>query len=162
MPRFCAHLSLVILLCMSLNAFAETSCCVPIRLDINAKQLSGDRMALTIKLTNTGKESLRFSNGFGPWAGPGQVRLVAIKLPGGEPIDNQLRAMVDPALGPVDLAPGKGLEYDVPLDELYRELAIERRKGKGDVVLFWTYQLITLDSKRSERVGGWLTIHGKD
>lgn len=162
MPRFSARLSLIVLLCMSLHAFADTSCCVPIRMDINAKQLSGNRIALAIKLTNTGKESLRFSNGFGPWAGPGQVKLVAIKLPGGEPIDNQLRAMMDPALGPVDLAPGKALEYDVPLDEIYRELAVELRKGKGDVVLFWTYQLTTLDSKKSERVGGWLAIGGKD
>lgn len=161
MLRFFAHLSLFVLLGLSLSVFADTSCCVPIRLDINAKQLSGNRVALNIKLTNTGNELLRFSNGFGPWAGPGQVKLVAMKLPGGEPIDNQMRAMVDPALGPVDLGPGKALEYDVPLDELYRELAVELRKGKGEVVLFWTYQLNTLDSKKSERVGGWLPLHSK-
>jgi len=161
MPRFLAYLAVVVFF-FSPCSFADTSCCVAIRLDISSKQLSKDRLALTIKLTNTGKETLRFSKGFGPWAGPAQVRLVAIKLPGGEPIDNQLRAMVEPALGPVDLAPGKALEYDVPLDEIYYELAQELRKGKEDIVLFWTYQLTTLDSKRSERVGGWLTVRGKN
>ncbi len=161
MLRLRAQLSfLALLLCVSLRVLGDTGCCVPIRLDVSAK-LSDSRPALTIKLTNTGTESLRFSNGFGPWAGPGQIRLIAIRLPGGEPIDNQLRAMVDPALGPVDLPAGESLQYDVPVDELYHELAVELRKGKGEIVLFWTYQLTTLDSRKSERVGGWLTIREK-
>jgi hypothetical protein len=61
----------------------------------------------------------------------------------------------------VDLPAGESLQYDVPVDELYHELAVELRKGKGEIVLFWTYQLTTLDSRKSERVGGWLTIREK-
>lgn len=148
----------VLALFLSCQIGAETDCCIPIRLDVNTKSVSKDRLALSIRLTNTGDQVLRFSNGFGPWAGARQITLVAIKLPGGEPIPNQLRAMVDPALGMVEIQPGKAVQYDVPIDELYHELAAELRKGKSDIVLFWTYQLETWDSKKSERVGGWLMI----
>jgi hypothetical protein len=157
MLRF-LQVSVLLILYLSFQAHGDTACCVPIRLEVTPKNLAGNRLALSIKLTNTGTESVRFSNGFGPWAGPGQIQLIAIKLPGSEPIPNQLRAMVDPVLGFSEIEPGKALQYDVPVDELYRELALELKRRKSDIVLFWTYQLETANSKRSERVGGWLML----
>jgi len=153
-----ARIASVILLCLPLCAASDSKCCVPIKLDVTPQKTADGRMELTIKLTNTGEKPLRFSKGAGPWAGADQIRLVAMRLPGGDSIVNKTQALRDPPLGFLELAPGQSEQHSVLVDHIYPELAVELRKGSTDLVLFWTYQLTTSDSLLSERVGGWLTL----
>lgn len=157
MIRMFARIALVVLVCTPLYASADPKCCVPIKLDVTPQWTPQGRLELAIKLTNTGEKPLRFSKGAGPWVGSEQVRLVAIKLPWGDPIVNETQALRDPPLGFMELALGTAEQHSVLIDHIYPELAAELRKGKTDVVLFWTYQLIS-DSTQSERVGGWLPL----
>jgi hypothetical protein len=161
MKRHLVSWMLLALLSVAVHALGGTECCVKVQLNVSETDLPNNRLGLKIRMTNTGSDTLRFSNGVGPWAGLRKIKLVAIRLPGGEPIDNQLRAIIDPELGPKEIAPKQSLEYDVPLDELYHELAVELRKGSGEFVLFWTYELVTLDERKSDRLGGWLMISAK-
>lgn len=161
MTRALQVLGLLALLGIQGGAVAAPPCCVPIKLDVRARTQT-DEPTLTVKLTNVGQKPLRFSIGAGPWAGEGQISLVAIKLPLGLAIPNELRTMIDPPLGPMELKPAESREYDVPLRRLYPELADELKKSRdGEFVLFWTYQLTTWDSMQSERVGGWLPLKAR-
>lgn len=156
-----ARIALVVLICVPFYASGDPKCCVPIKLDVSPQWTSEGRLELAIKLTNIGEKPLHFSKGAGPWVGPEQIRLVAIILPWGDPIVNKEQALRDPHLGFMELAPGEAEQHSVLIDDIYPELAAELRKGKTDVVLFWTYQLTTSDSTQSERVGGWLTLTAK-
>jgi len=160
MTRLIKRLALVILIWIPLYASGEPKCCVPIKLDV-APEWAAQGLELSIRLTNTAERPLRFSKGSGPWAGPHQIRLVAIKLPFGDPILNKEQALRDPPLGFMELAPGKSEQHSVAIEDIYPELATELRKGKTDVVLFWTYQLTAADSTQSERVGGWVALPAK-
>jgi hypothetical protein len=157
MNRLLAQIALVVLILMPLYAFGEPKCCVPIKLDVTP-QRTAQELELSIKLTNTGEKPLRFSKGAGPWAGADQIRLVAVKLPSGDPILNKEQALRDPPLGFMELAPGKSEQHSVAVEHIYPELAAQLRKSQTDVVLFWTYQLTASDSTQSERVGGWLKL----
>jgi hypothetical protein len=157
MVQLLARLALVVLMWMPVYAFGEPKCCVPIKLDVTP-QWTAQGLELSIKLTNTGEKRLRFSKGAGPWAGADQIRLIAMKLPWGDPIVNKEQALRDPPLGFMELAPGKSEQHEVAVEHIYPELAAELRKGQTDVVLFWTYRLTAADSTQSERVGGWLSL----
>lgn len=157
MFRLFVRIASIILVCMPLLASADPRCCAPIQLDVTP-QWTSKGLELVIKLTNTGGKPLRFSKGAGPWVGAEQIRLVAIKLPWGEPIVNERQALRDPPLGFMELAPGKAEQHSVLIEHIYPELATELSQGKVDIVLFWTYQLTMADSTQSERVGGWLSI----
>lgn len=145
---------------MPVYAFGEPKCCVSIKLDVTPKW-AAQGLELSIQLTNTGEKPLRFSKGAGPWAGADQIRLVAIKLPWGDPILNKEQALRDPPLGFMELAPGKAEQHTVAVEQIYPELSAELRKGQTDLVLFWTYRLTAADSTQSERVGGWLALPAK-
>lgn len=161
MVRFLAQIVLTLLVCVPSYAAGDPKCCVPVKLDVHPQWTSKGRLELAITLTNTGEKPLRFSKGSGPWVGPEQIRLVAIILPWGDPIVNKEQALRDPHLGSMELAPGEAEQHSVAIDDIYPELAAELRNGKSDVVLFWTYQLMTSDSAQSERVGGWLMFPAK-
>jgi len=160
MFRLLMRIVSISLVCVPLCVSADPKCCVPIKLDV-APQWTSKGLELAIKLTNTGEKPLRFSKGAGPWVGAEQIRLVAIKLPWGDPIVNERQALRDPPLGFMELAPGKAEQHSVLIEHIYPELATELRQGKADIVLFWTYQLTTADSTQSERVGGWLSVPAK-
>lgn len=160
MFRLLVRIAPLILLCVPLWASADPKCCIPIKLNVTP-QWTAKGLELAIKLTNTGEKPLRFSKGAGPWVGAEQIRLVAIKLPWGDPIVNERQALRDPPLGFMELAPGKAEQHSVLIEHLYPELATELRHGKTEIVLFWTYQLTTADSTQSERVGGWLSVPTK-
>jgi hypothetical protein len=160
MIRVLVQIALVAVIWMPLCAISAPKCCVQIKLDV-APQWTPRGLELSIKLTNTGQKPLRFSKGAGPWAGADQIRLVAIKLPWGDPILNKEQALRDPPLGFMELAPGKFEQHIVAIEDIYPELSAELRKGETDVVLFWTYRLTAADSTPSERVGGWLALPAK-
>ena len=160
MSRLLTRLALVILRWMPAHAFGEPKCCVPSKVEVTPQWVA-QGLELSIKLTNASEKPLRFSKGAGPWAGADQIRLVAIRLPWGDPILNKEQALRDPPLGFMELAPGKSEQHSVAVEHIYPELAAELRKGQTDVVLFWTYRLTTADSTQSERVGGWLAIPAK-
>ena len=157
---------LCIVLVFSANAAHGASepkrCCVSIQMDVAQRTAKDGLPALAIKLTNTGKTPVTFVIGSGPWVGVHEIQLVAIKLPLGVAVPNELRSLRDPALGAMTIDPGQSREEEVPLRYLYPELAAELRTHKGEYVLFWTYQLHA-GSEISQRLGGWLTIkgHGK-
>lgn len=156
------QVSLVLaLICMGAHAAENMSCCVPISVTVTPKVEPNKPPALSIKITNTGTGPLSFSIGSGPWAGPDQIRLVAMLLPSGRVIPNELQSIRDPRFGDIKLAPGGFEEHQVPLESVYPELTAELRKQRQEVVLFWTYQLSTSDSRLSERVGGWLVFPAK-
>ena len=139
------------------GAVAPEKCCVSIDVQVAQKTAKDGLPALTVKLINTAESPIKFSIGSGPWVGIHQIQLVAIRLPSGVAVPNELRSMRDPAFGNMTIDPGQSKEEEVPLRYLYPELAEELRTQKGEYVLFWTYQLHA-ESGVSKRMGGWLSI----
>jgi hypothetical protein len=149
---------LLALIGMGAHAAENAKCCVPIAVTVTPKIAPDRPPALNIKITNTGAAPLSFSIGSGPWIGPDQIRLVAMLLPSGRVIPNEMQSIRDPRSGEITLPPGGSEERQVPLESVYPELTAELRKQREDIVLFWTYQLYDSDSGQSERVGGWLRL----
>ena len=139
----------------------EAKCCVNIQLDVRRQSTEGGVEGLSISLKNVGSRPLRFSAGDGPWLGINQIQLVAVVVPGGEPIRNELMAAMDPQMGFIELAPGESKRHVVAIEHLYPELQAELSKGRSDIVLFWTYHLSTAEGQKSERLGGWLMFPSK-
>lgn len=83
------------------------------------------------------------------------IKIVAMRLASGTGVVNESRAVVDSRLVSERLPAGGRLEDVVYLDEMYPEIAAEIRRGKEDIIVFWTYRFSDTDME-SERFGGWV------
>jgi hypothetical protein len=126
-------------------------------LDVRPSIVSG-KPVLSIRVTNRSAEAITFDIGMGPWIGPRMIQLVAIRIPSGSHIVNEEAALLDAQPGEVNLKPGASEANIVYLEEVYPELVAELRRGRRDLVLFWTFEMRLNDGRLSERVGGWLLL----
>ena len=87
-----------------------------------------------------------------PWATVQSLVLVAVKLDALGTVVEQRFPIDDPSAEVITLAPGQVLEGAVPLDPRFPGLAAARRKR--DVMVFWTWQLETVQGASFPRSSG--------
>jgi hypothetical protein len=152
------HVILLILFQALIAGATETpagcASCVEIAIEVTAVSKSPGKPAVGVRLTNRGRDTLKIRFGEGPWLD--RLKLVAIDLPTGDPIPSGSKALVNPAPEIIELKPGESEAHAVALDEFYPELASELRRGSREIMLYWTFQLVTEDRRSSERLAGWI------
>jgi hypothetical protein len=121
---------------------------------VNVTEASG-RM-LDIQLTNdTGKALEVFKHSL-PWVGFYSIVLVAVKTDAPGTVLERATPVDDPIVGTVTIQPGETLSGKIELDRHFPGLA--GAIGQRDVVVFWTYQLQTVDGAGLPRQGGWVLL----
>jgi hypothetical protein len=144
---------LIVGLCTARSALAD--CCVPLSVEVSGVRTSEGRSILKVRIENRGTSAITIGPAQNPWIGPAMIKVVAMRLPSGASVVNKSRAVIDPSLVSEQLPAGRKLEDVVDLDEMYPEVAAEIRRGKDDVIVFWTYRFSGSDME-SERLGGWV------
>lgn len=161
MSRSLLRLLAILMALGPLSAVGAQQCeaCPTIQVDVEPIWDKGGEASLAVSLRNTGSKPIRFWHSSGPWAGSQRIKLVALRLPSGEAIENDLMAVVDNFGGELNLDPGKSVQYVDKLRLFYPELhdALVNDPGR-DHILFWTYELETVNGQRSPRVSGWLLL----
>jgi len=87
-----------------------------------------------------------------PWATVQSLLLVAVKLDALGTVIEQVFPIDDPGVDRITLHPEQVLEGDIPLQVRFPGLAAAHREW--DVMIYWTYQLKTVDGMAFERVSG--------
>lgn len=143
---------LIVSLCTASSALAN--CCVPLSVVVSSAHTREGRPILKVTVENGGTSAISIGPSQNPWIGPGMIIVAGMRLPSGAIIANKSRAVIDPRLDSERLPAGGKVEDVVYLDEMYPEVAAEIRRGKEDIIIFWTYRFSGSDIE-SERLGGW-------
>lgn len=131
----------------------------PLRLNVALEASEDERFRLHISLAYQGAVSATAYRASLPWESVHSLLLSAIKLDAfGTPIE-QVFAIDDPGSEKVTLAPGQVLAGYISLDERFPDLA--KAHQERDIIIFWTYQMITIDGMVTDRSSGSVLLERK-
>jgi hypothetical protein len=118
-----------------------------------------NKNAIHVTFYNNSSGAIKMSEFMVPWKHRGNIILTAVvpvvdgwTLPKNLMID-------DPGPAITTIKPGETLSGDINLDSRFPDL--KRARMKNDVIIFWSYQLKSMDFKeikRFPREGGWLLL----
>lgn len=125
----------------------------PLGLSVKA---SLDRKALAIKMELALKpdKAVTIYESDLPWKNHDSIVIVAANLRG-EPLNRSL-PIDDP--GPATIEIKGQYESRGTIDLQYQFPTLADEINKRDVLIFWSYQLRSIDGVPSERVGGWFLV----
>jgi hypothetical protein len=115
-----------------------------------------DPFTLNVKLTWQGEAPLTMNSAWLPWGRFYGMLLVATSAdPLARPLESPPR-IDDPMGKRLTLKPGESVEGRIALTDRFP--SIEAAAGKHDVLIFWSYDLRSVQGIEPPRVGGWLLI----
>src|SRR5262249_15904821 len=140
----------VVYLAISSAVLAQQS--IPIKVQVEPS--AGSK--LQIRLTNASSTGVRLYSSDLPWATRSSMIVAAVKLPRtGETLADAL-AIYDPPPGEVTIAPGQTMTGEIDLAKRFQQ---SWRNALGrPLLVFWSYQLQSVDGRASNRVNGSLEL----
>jgi hypothetical protein len=132
---------------------ARQSTTSPVRIQLTVTRVAGGTSAECV-LTLDGRDSVEVFTSDLPWASDDSTTWVAVQ-PGRTPLEQTL-PVEDPGSDTTVIKPGAVLRGRVDLARQFESL--QAKSSTGEVVVFWTYRLRTVDGRTSNRVGGWLSM----
>jgi len=109
---------------------------------------------LQVRLTNASSTGIRLYSSDLPWATRGSMIVAAVKLTGaGETLADAL-AIYDPPPGEVTIAAGQTMTGEIDLAMRFQQ-SWKKALGKP-LLVFWSYQLQSVDGRASNRINGSL------
>lgn len=128
---------------------------VPIKVEIVAAD-GGASGKLRIRLTNASSKNVTAYSSKLPWGTRNSMIVAAVKLTGTNEALGNTPVIDDPPPGEVTLKPGETLAGEIDLAARFYQ-SWQGARGKP-VLIFWSYQLQTVDGHVSNRVNGELEI----
>ncbi len=149
---------MILLSCLSLLTISVAYSEDAIRIKGNARlcREGSDNVYLNLSIVNEGSESILISKSNLPWGIRTSLLLIAVTAgPMQENIEESL-FVDDPRTGDTAIKPGDEVSGRVYLNRRFPN--IKHVLKKHDVIIFWSYQLVTEDGKVADRISGGLTI----
>ena len=112
------------------------------------------KYSILISLKNNGPHTLSVRNGQLPWGSPGSMIVIAVNQDG--KVLPQSSYIQDPLPFTEEIKPGKSLSGKFYLNMPYPDISEQLKKG--DMSIFWSYQMELDGGGLLERAGGWLLI----
>jgi hypothetical protein len=122
--------------------------------DVSLKEYSAGRCVLRVSVRYVGDKEISIYESSLPWKNTYSMVVVAA-TPSGQVLRREL-PIDDPGPATMALKPGDLLQGEIDLLKRFAGLAAALRKG--DVIIFWSYQLWPIFTEPLPRVGGWLLI----
>lgn len=124
----------------------------PLFIHVAPDPSAGDEHRLEVKVEYRGSAPVQVYRASLPWATVQSLVLVAVKLDALGTVIEQRVEIDDPSADVITLTPGQVLEGTVSLDDRFPALSAARRKR--DVMVFWTWQLETVEGASFPRASG--------
>ena len=113
-------------------------------------------LMLNVKLTWQGEAPLVVNSAWLPWGRfYGMLVVATNSAPLSRPLESPPR-IDDPMGKQLTIQPGESLEGRISLKERFP--SIEVAASRHDLVVFWSYELRSVDGRQLPRLGGWLLI----
>jgi hypothetical protein len=112
--------------------------------------------ALTVTLVNRSAEALKLYKHALPWEGFHSMLLVAAKTDALGSMLEKTTLIDDPGPETIVLGPGQSLTGTIALKDRFPGLI--DALANNDVIVFWSYQCVSIAGLRSERFGGFVLI----
>lgn len=128
----------------------------PITVDVTITSLVPDPKLL-VRLTNLSANPLTVYKSSLPWGNRYSMIVVAVRVAGVNEVLPTPPVIDDPGPDRLVIGAGETLSGEINLAHRFANFT-SGAGGKGDLLLFWSYQLTTVDHQASERVGGWLQV----
>jgi len=128
-----------------------------IKMSVVLEHSIDEEFILNVSLTNVANVPLNIYQGALPWEFRYNLQLLAVKAFLPEGILEEALPVVDPGgLKEIQMQPGEMLRGTISLNERFNTLSQDVKKR--DIIIFWTYQLETVNGTKLDRLGGWLMI----
>jgi hypothetical protein len=125
-----------------------------IDLKVEVEREAGEEVVLRLRLSNPGTKPLKLPAGSLPW--DRQAMAIALVAAEGHALEESGIPGVAAAGQPSILEAEKLVDGRFSLEKHFPKLGAALKKG--DVILFWSYQLTTSEKTMLPRTGGWLVI----
>lgn len=114
------------------------------------------RTRIRVSLEYSGEGSIEVYTSALPWSNFDSIILVAVEANAiGAPLPHEL-VIDDPAPSTVVIEPGERLHGDIDLASRFATL--DKELTLHDIILFWSYEMRTVDNSVLPRVGGWIQL----
>jgi hypothetical protein len=125
---------------------------VDISVDVTPHVDATSEPTLHVRLTNRESRSLSAYRGALPWGNRYSVIVVAVRKGKPNQVLQQVTYIDDPGPQTIELRPGEVLDGDIVLRKFVRNAREETQQH--ELIVFWSYQLLTNDDRQSERFSG--------
>ena len=126
---------------------------VAVVMDVGLQQ---DGKRLELRLTNHGTKALEIYRSALPWGNTYSMVVVGVVLHGTNEVIQAPPLIDDPGPDSILFRPSETLTGSIKLFDRFPKL--EDALGKSDVIVFWSYQLETVDGATSQRFNGTVTL----
>jgi hypothetical protein len=125
-------------------------------LDVKLSKTNESLWQLDFVLTNATHQTIHVARASLPWEARTSLILVLVETRGGGISLRESLILESPIPGDVDVGSFRSLSGSVNLNHRFLTLGDVTRRS--DVIVFWTYQLRTVDNVAMTRIGGWFLI----
>jgi hypothetical protein len=127
-----------------------------LKIDMKVKYKGGTERTVEISLSNEGDRKISLLRCDLPWRHTNSMTLVLMRSHAGRQRVEEPPMIDDLVAGAVTLKPKEVLTGQVELIGRFPD--IEEVLSKTGIDVFWAYELVSIENKKSRRLGGWFYI----
>ncbi len=152
------RITMILVSCLSFlfagAAFSDNT--IKVKTGVNLERDGKKKLNLSVSITNDDVEPLLVYDSSLPWGTRTSLLLIAVKA--GPRQENIKEALFidDPKTGETVINPGDSVRGKIDLTRRFPE--IEYVLETHDVIVFWSYRLVTKDGKMADRISGGFSI----
>ena len=121
---------------------------------LTTRLLDNNKIELTLEYS--GEQVIDVYKNSLPWGNRYSLILVAVKADAIGTLVPQQQVINDPSPSTIAIQPGDRLTGEINLNE--RLVGLDEALKTSDVIVFWNYEMRTIESVVAPRIGGWLLI----
>jgi hypothetical protein len=120
-----------------------------------ARKKDDEHYYLRFTIKNTGSKPITIFETSVPWRVPGGATMILAEAKTGKALKQLAFPIDEPVPLRVEIKPGEEISGERSISDLFD---LGSALKSGDVDVFWSYQLRTVEGRQSKRVGGWLLL----